>query len=75
VTRQAMQSLKSGQWIKDEVINTFFLLLSHQKEELSKNDVTQKRNGFFNSFFMMKFLNEGQSNHSSDYDYSNVRNW
>jgi sentrin-specific protease 1 len=75
VTRRAMQSLKPGQWIKDEVINSFFHLLSHRDEELSKNDSTRKRNAFFNSFFMTKLLNEGHSNHSGDYDYSNVRNW
>jgi hypothetical protein len=42
VTRGAMQSLKSGQWIKDEVINSFFHLLSCREEELSKNNVTQE---------------------------------
>jgi hypothetical protein len=59
VTRRAMQLLKPGQWLKDEVVNNFHYLLSHQEEELSRNDATRKRNGFFNSFFMTKLLNEG----------------
>jgi hypothetical protein len=76
VTRQAMQSLKPGQWIKDEVINSFFHLLSQRDGELCKNDVTRrKRNGFFNSFFMTKLLNEGHSTNSGEYEYNNIRNW
>jgi hypothetical protein len=75
VTRQAMQSLKPGQWLEDEVVNTFLYLLSHREEELSRNNVTRKRNGFFNSFFMTKLLNEGHSKHSGEYEYNNIRNW
>jgi hypothetical protein len=77
VRRDAMQSLKPGVWVKDEVINAFFQLLTQRDGELCKNDVTQKRNGFFNSFFMTKLLNEGHSNRSriGEYEYKNIRNW
>jgi Ulp1 family protease len=77
VRRGAMQSLKPGVWVKDEVINSFFHLLSQQDGELCKNNVTRKRNGFFNSFFMTKLLNEGNSNRSriGEYEYNNIRNW
>jgi Ulp1 family protease len=74
VTRQAMQSLKPGQWLMDEVVNAFFYLLSHREEDFSRNDATRKRNGFFNSFFMTKLLNEGHSSHSGEYEYNNIRN-
>jgi hypothetical protein len=77
VIRGAMQSLKPGQWIKDEVVNSFFHLLSQRDGELCKNDVTQKGNGFFNSFFMTKLLNEGHSDpsRSGEYEYNNIRSW
>jgi hypothetical protein len=75
VTRGAMKSLQPGLWVEDEVINSFFYLLSQQDEELCKNDVMRKRNGFFNSFFMTKLLNEGHSTRSGEYEYQNIRNW
>jgi hypothetical protein len=74
VTRQAMKSLKPGIWVEDEVINAFFHLLSKRDGELCKNDVTRKRNGFFNSFFVTKLLNEGHTNRSGEYEYGNIRN-
>jgi Ulp1 family protease len=70
-----MKSLKPGIWVEDEVINAFFHLLSKRDGELCKNDVTRKRNGFFNSFFVTKLLNEGHTNHSGEYEYGNIRNW
>jgi hypothetical protein len=75
VTRLAMRSLKPEAWLKDEVINTFFHLLSLRDGELCKNDVRRKRNGFFNSFFMTKLLNEGHATRSGEYEYGNVHNW
>jgi Ulp1 family protease len=75
VTRGAMQSLKPGQWLEDEVVNCFFYLLAQRDGELSKKDATRKRNGFFNSFFLTKLLNEGHSDRSGEYEYDHVRNW
>jgi hypothetical protein len=75
VTRQAMKSLKPGVWVKDEVMNAFYYLLSQQDGELCEKDVGRKRNGYFNSFFFTKLLNEGHSNRSGEYEYQNIRNW
>ena len=40
VTRRAMQSLRPGQWVKDEVINSFFHLLSQRDGEICSNNAT-----------------------------------
>lgn len=77
VQRQSIQTLQPGQWLNDEVIHYFYLMLAKRDEDMSKNDPSRKRSHFFKSFFITKLLNEGHSNPAMDgkYEYKNVKRW
>ena len=77
VQRSSIQTLQPGQWLNDEVIHHFYLMLSKRDEEMCQNDPSRKRSHFFKSFFITKLLNEGHSNPAMDgkYEYRNVRRW
>jgi len=72
VQRQSMHSLQPGQWLNDEVIHYFYLMLANRDEQLSKVDPSRKRSHFYKSFFLTKLFDEGASN---KYKYSNVKRW
>jgi hypothetical protein len=77
VQRASMQTLQPGQWVGDEVITYFLLMLSKRDEEMSQKDPARKRCHFFKSFFFTKLLNEGHANPDMDgtYEYRNVKRW
>lgn len=68
VQRQSLRRLKPGQWLNDEVIHFFFLLLAQRDAKSSP----KKRCHFFKSFFINKLLDEDVSN---TYQYRNVSDW
>lgn len=77
VQRASMQTLRPGQWLNDEIIHYFLLMLSKRDEELRQKDSARKPCHFFKSFFITKLLNEGHSNPDMDgkYEYRNVKRW
>mmetsp|Transcript_5251 Transcript_5251/g.12537 ORF Transcript_5251/g.12537 Transcript_5251/m.12537 type:complete len:541 (+) Transcript_5251:105-1727(+) len=77
VQRQSIQTLEPGQWLNDEVIHYFYLMLARRDEEMCRNDPSRKRSHFFKSFFITKILNEGHRNPAIEgkYEYKNVKRW
>lgn len=77
VVRESMQRLRPGQWLNDEVIHYFLIMLGKRDEELCAQDSSRLRCHFFKSFFMTKILNEGHANPNVDgtYEYRNVKRW
>lgn len=77
VVRESMRRLKPGQWLNDEIIHYFLIMLAKRDEALSKKDPSRKRSHFFKSFFITKLLNEGHANADIEgtYDYRNVKRW
>ncbi|KAL3913872.1 MAG: hypothetical protein SGARI_000432, partial [Bacillariaceae sp.] len=75
VLRRSMQTLQPGQWLNDEVIHYFYLMLAKRDAELCKLDPSRKRSHFFKSFFMTKLLNEGDATRDGEYEYKNVKRW
>jgi len=77
VVRDSMQRLRPGQWLNDEVIHYFLIMLAKRDEALSKLDSSRLRCHFFKSFFMTKILNEGHANADIEgtYEYRNVKRW
>jgi Ulp1 protease family, C-terminal catalytic domain len=75
VLRQSMRTLQPGQWLNDEVIHYFLVMLANRDEELCKLDSNRKRSHFFKSFFLTKLLNIGNATRDGVYEYSNVKRW
>jgi Ulp1 protease family, C-terminal catalytic domain len=77
VVRESMHRLRPGQWLNDEIIHYFLIMLAKRDEALSKKDPSRKRSHFFKSFFITKLLNEGHANADIEgtYDYRNIKRW
>jgi hypothetical protein len=75
VQRASMHRLQPGQWLNDEVIHYFYVMLGQRDEEMCRQDPTRKRSHFFKSFFMTKLLNEGNAELEGTYEYRNVKRW
>jgi len=77
IQRESIQRLLPGQWLNDEVIHYFYVVLSKRDEELCRAQPTRQRSHFFKSFFMTKLLNEGNANPALEgkYEYRNVKRW
>lgn len=77
VVRESMHRLQPGQWLNDEVIHYFMVMLAKRDEQLSKADPSRSRSHFFKSFFITKLLNEGHANPDIEgtYEYRNVKRW
>jgi hypothetical protein len=77
IQRESIQRLLPGQWLNDEVMHYFLVMLSKRDEEICSEDPSRKRCHFFKSFFITKLLNEGNSNPAIDgkYEYRNVKRW
>jgi hypothetical protein len=77
IQRESIQRLQPGQWLNDEVISYFLVMLALRDEEMCREDPSRKRCHFFKSFFMTKLLNEGHTNPDLDgkYEYGNVKRW
>jgi len=61
------RTLLPGQWLNDEIINSYMVLLN---EDCIKTNSTQPTCHFFNTFFFNMVSNYGKG-----YDYSRVRKW
>ncbi|KAL7490585.1 hypothetical protein ACHAWT_000151, partial [Skeletonema menzelii] len=76
--REAMETLQSGEWLNDEVVNYFLKnCLRKRDQKMHDNSTNQKRSHFFNSFFVQKLFDEknGNANLKGTYNYRNVKNW
>jgi hypothetical protein len=77
IKRGSIQRLLPGQWLNDEVMNYFWVMLSKRDEEMCSKDPSRKRCHFMKSFFITKLLNVGNSDPTiaGKYDYENVKRW
>jgi hypothetical protein len=75
VQQSSMWTLQPGQWINDEIIHHFLLMLAKRDEEMYQKDPEKKRCHFFKSFFITKVLNEGHAILDGKYEYKNVKRW
>ena len=77
VQRGSLHRLQPAQWLNDEVIHYFLVMLSIRDATLSEQESGRPRCHFFKSFFMTKLLNEGNANPALDgkYEYRNVKRW
>lgn len=57
VQRHLMRCLQPGEWLNDEVIDYFFVLLAKRDEELCHQDSQRKPCHFFKSLFMTMLFN------------------
>lgn len=67
LSREALQCLKPGAWLNDEVINLYMELL---KERECREQKVYLKCHFFNTFFFNKLYKDAHS-----YDYKAVRRW
>ena len=63
VQRRSLGTLLPGEWLNDEVIHFYLLLLARSGQH------------FFKSFFMTKLLNVGNAQCDGKYEYRNVKRW
>ncbi len=76
VTRKSMHTLTKGEWLGDEIINFFtLLLLKHDKKMCRKSVTSRKRSFIFKSFFITTVLQTGHASVDGQYDYTRVSNW
>ena len=77
VVRESMGRLQPGQWLNDEIIHYFLIMLTKRDEEMSILEPSRARSHFFKSFFITKLLNEGHANPDIEgtYEYRNVKRW
>jgi hypothetical protein len=71
ISSHSLHTTAPATWLNDEVINFYLAYLTHQ-DHLDKDGTSRHRHHFFNSFFVTKLLDEGQSN---QYAYRNVMRW
>ncbi|CAH2054740.1 unnamed protein product [Thlaspi arvense] len=67
ITGETLRCLKPGQWLNDEVINLYLVLL---KEREAREPKKFLKCHFFNTFFFTKLVNSG-----TGYNYGAVRRW
>ncbi|KAG2272685.1 hypothetical protein Bca4012_085749 [Brassica carinata] len=67
ITGEKLRCLKPGQWLNDEVINLYLVLL---KEREARDPNKFLKCHFFNTFFFTKLVHSG-----TGYNYSAVRRW
>ena len=59
VKQQSSITLNPGKWLTDEIISYYLKVALTQRDyHLCQQDRNRKRNHFFNSFFMLKLLDE-----------------
>jgi Ulp1 protease family, C-terminal catalytic domain len=75
VMRSSLRKLAPRQWLNDEVIHFFYMMLAKRDAELCRLDPTRKRCHFFKSFFITKLLQEGHALYDGQYDYKSVKRW
>lgn len=67
ITVEKLRCLKPGQWLNDEVINLYLVLLKEREAREPKKFI---KCHFFNTFFFTKLVNSG-----TGYNYNAVRRW
>ncbi|XP_019092481.1 PREDICTED: ubiquitin-like-specific protease 1A [Camelina sativa] len=67
ITGKILRCLKPGEWLNDEVINLYMVLL---KEREAREPKKFLKCHFFNTFFFTKLVNSG-----TGYNYGAVRRW
>ncbi|XP_013619673.1 PREDICTED: ubiquitin-like-specific protease 1A isoform X2 [Brassica oleracea var. oleracea] len=67
ITVEKLRCLKPGQWLNDEVINLYLVLL---KEREAREPKKFLKCHFFNTFFFTKLVNS-----ATGYNYNAVRRW
>ena len=79
VKQQSIITLNPGKWLTDEIISYYLKIALTQRDyHLCQQDGNRKRNHFFNSFFMLKLLDEKNDvdpNSRGKYNYGNVSRW
>jgi len=77
IQRGSIQTLRPGQWLNDEVVHYFLVMLAKRDEEMCRQNPSRKRSHFFKSFFFTTLLNEGHANPAINgtYEYRNVKRW
>ncbi|GKY91291.1 hypothetical protein MPSEU_000101500 [Mayamaea pseudoterrestris] len=73
--RGSIQRLQPGEWLNDEVIHYFLIMLSLRDEQLVNEGKRSRRSHFFKSYFMTKLMNDGDSEKDGMYEYKNVKRW
>jgi hypothetical protein len=73
--RGSIQRLQPGEWLNDEVIHHFLIMLGLRDEQLVKEGKRSRRSHFFKSYFMTKLTNDGDSEKDGVYEYRNVKRW
>jgi sentrin-specific protease 1 len=68
ITRQTFNRLRPQQWLNDEIINSFRLLL-HQRDEARSATTGEPRSYIYSSFFITKLIDNGE------YSFQQVRRW
>jgi hypothetical protein len=75
IQRESIQRLSPGQWLNDEVISYFLVMLSKRDEEMCRRS-SRKRCHFFQSFMTKLFQRRAyQPSHRRKYEYKNVKRW
>ncbi|KAF8085165.1 hypothetical protein N665_0678s0022 [Sinapis alba] len=67
ITGETLRCLKPGQWLNDEVVNLYLVLL---KEREARDPNKFLKCHFFNTFFFTKLVHSG-----TGYNYGAVRRW
>ncbi|KAF8094639.1 hypothetical protein N665_0358s0021 [Sinapis alba] len=67
ITVEKLRCLKPGQWLNDEVINLYLVLLKEREAREPKKFI---KCHFFNTFFFTKLVHSG-----TGYNYGAVRRW
>lgn len=75
IQRVSIQRLRPRQWLNDEVIHYFYVMLQIRDEQLCAEQPGRRRSHFFKSFFMTKLLNIGHATMNGKYEYKNVKRW
>lgn len=73
--RVSVQRLRPGEWLNDEVIHYFLIMLALRDEQMVNDGLRPLRSHFFKSYFITKLLNEGDAEKDGMYEYKNVKRW
>lgn len=76
VQRQSLHRLRPTGWLNDEILHSFWELLSVREDELCRKNGNRLRTHFFKSFFMTKLLNIGAEPPIGEtFEYQRVQSW
>lgn len=75
--RKSLRTLRQGEWLNDEVIHYFLLMLQKRDKQLVEAEQRERHSHFFKSFFVTKLRSVGHTGHGRDgvYEYGSVERW